>query len=163
MSDRVQDTNRLQELVFSFGRTMKPRLWSAIIAHSGVSIDRPAAGILYMLLKSESGCNPRLLAKQAGVEAPFVSRKIQELKEAGLVERKTDESDRRSFNIKLTKLGQEVAELLQSAKSSAFKDILRDWSTADLEELIKLLNQLMEDTNKFSDRAKQTVIQNREL
>jgi len=154
------DREDLQELVLHFGRTVKPRLWSGVMAQSGIVIDRPSASILLMLHKQpDSLCYPHQLADKMGVEAPFISRKIQELEESGLINRKIDASDRRSFQISLTPAGIEVTSRLQSAMHASMTEILNSWSKADRLALIRLLKQLIEDTESFEQRSKQTVIQ----
>ena len=122
--------------------TKKPGYWEKFQSIAGVSIDRPAAGILQVL--SVRDCRFQELVSFLGVEAPSVSRKVHELENLGLIERK-DTSDKRVHELSLNKSGQEVARSIKEARRTILNDVLSSWNEIDRQKLIESFNRLATD------------------
>ena len=77
------------------------RLHERLLQVAGVRIDRAGAALLYMLSSHDDSCRVTDLADLLGVDAPTVSRKVQQLEKVGLVSRQADAGDRRATRIRL--------------------------------------------------------------
>jgi DNA-binding MarR family transcriptional regulator len=79
------------------------------------------------------------LAERLGVDAPTVTRKIQQLERIGLVARDADPDDRRAHRIRLTAAGQATLDRLTEAKRRWLAALLDGWSTEDRATFARLL------------------------
>lgn len=75
------------------------------------------------------------------LEHSSASRLLSECEAAGLLRRGTDAQDRRRTTVELTEVGQRLAEQLVGARTYALDRLLDDWSTADVERLVRLLER----------------------
>jgi DNA-binding MarR family transcriptional regulator len=120
------------------------RLHERLLLAAGVRLDRAGA---YLLHKLHLGRTPQRvtdLAEQLGVDAPTVTRKIQQLEREGLVERHPDPADRRASRIQLTPSGKKMIERIEKARRSWLERLLQDWDPADLEVFGVLLGRFSE-------------------
>lgn len=124
----------------------RPRAWERMRAHAGVDLDRAGAALLHVLEHPEYGTS-RLsdVAHKMGIEAPSVSRKVQQLESEGLIARVADPEDGRASVLKITVKGQQVIERLHRAHHEQFADILQDWPAGDRAAFAKLFNRLSKD------------------
>ena len=109
------------------------------VSHADITIDQ---WIILQELEQEDGQSQLALATSSFKDAPTVTRIIDLLSKKGLVERHTDEADRRRFRVRLTGKGkakvEKVLPVIQQARSKA-------WSCLDEEEmdgLVKSLNKV---------------------
>ncbi len=93
-------------------------------------------------LRRHEGINQGGLAEQLDVEPITVCRMVDRLQEAGLVERRADAADRRSWRLYLTQRAHGILELLRPL-ADALMDDATDGMTADEHEtLMRLLGQV---------------------
>ena len=146
------DVDNLADALTYLARVMhRPRTWEEITKRAGVAIDRPGAAILHTLTvceKEKTDCNIQHLAHALGIEAPSVSRKVQELEQAGLLTRKHNDQDRRTVILHLTRKGRAVFARIHQAKRENLAELLQNWRAADRQKLITLLHCLATDMNK---------------
>ncbi|HVX47876.1 MAG TPA: hypothetical protein VHA05_00770, partial [Candidatus Saccharimonadales bacterium] len=80
MSSMENDLEALENAMRDFFQNMKrPQNWEHIKRRSGVAIDRPSAIILKSLLSTPAPHRVQDLADHLGIEAPFITRKTQDL------------------------------------------------------------------------------------
>lgn len=122
------------------------KLWEQITGDAKVPVDRGSAIILH-LLNSEPArpCHPSELANYLGVEAPSVTRKIQQLEAAGLVARRQNDDDRRVATLSITPAGRLAIKRLHQAKRDYLSSLLNSWPAKDRRTLAKLLKRLSEN------------------
>jgi len=137
----------LEEAMRLFFQTMKrPQRWAAVTAQAGVNIDRPAALILHMLIAHQGRpCRIQDLAIQLGIEAPSVTRKTQELEQAGYLQRIPDPLDKRAIGLKVTASGRNVGSRLWKAQRQAMRRALSGWPTVERQEFIALFQRFSND------------------
>lgn len=131
--------------------------WEALMKQAGVSVDRSGAIILHILAKHENNKNCRIgtLAGSLGVEAPSVTRQVQQLEAAGLITRSPDPQDGRAFVVQVTAAGRKTARQIEKAKRDYLSSILGTWSTKDRHQLASLFHRLAEQvTNQQIDKSK---------
>ncbi|MGA3353965.1 MAG: MarR family transcriptional regulator [Acidimicrobiales bacterium] len=107
---------------------------------SGVRIDRAGAALLYMLL-AHGDSRVTGLADRLGVDAPSVTRKVQQLEKEGLVTRRADAEDRRASCIQLTASGRRTLESVLKARRAWFDRVLEGWEEADLLAFASMLSR----------------------
>jgi DNA-binding MarR family transcriptional regulator len=142
-SKPTNDLDRFEAALRLFGKTMKrQQSWQVITAKAKIDIDQPAAGILMALNARESHtCRIHELATHLGVEAPSVTRKVQQLEQAGLVARQQDASDKRAFDIKITPRGEVVVKKLHEAHLQIIREVLDAWSAEERRQFVTLFEQ----------------------
>ncbi len=104
----------------------------------------PAAYGLLVILQRTGAMRLTDLASDVGIGKPSVSRQITMLEQLGLVQKAADPQDGRAQSISLTPLGADRLATAQSGRKDAFRHLMEDWSTADIRDLARLLDQLNE-------------------
>ncbi|HVX24606.1 MAG TPA: MarR family transcriptional regulator [Candidatus Saccharimonadales bacterium] len=146
------DLELIEEAMSRFFQAMKrPQAWTRITERAGVQIDRPAAGILHalMLYHGNQGCHLNDLAAQLSIEAPSVTRKTQELEQAGLIRRRRDPQDGRAVDLQLTARGRQVSRKLWDARRAGVHEILASWPASDRQRFVKLFDRFSQDINMY--------------
>lgn len=156
MPDLRTDIDTLDEAMRRFFGAMKrQQFWADVVKRSGVAIDRPAAIMLRTLVAHEpTACGVHELAAQLGIEAPSVTRKTQELEEAGYVRRERDPADRRAVRLMVTSAGHKVAKRLGQAQRELIAATLAHWSPEDRAALIELLTRFSRDLADTNEHTK---------
>ena len=154
------DFKTIDEAMSLFFQTMKrPQRWAAITAQAGIDLDRPAAFILQTLLINQGQRNRvQDLAAQLGIEAPSVTRKTQELEQAGYLRRTPDPNDGRAIDLEVTPAGRAIGERLWEAQRASTRQVLRDWPAADRRQFVNLFKRFSQDITDYhqDSYAKQT-------
>lgn len=151
MSEKKDVDTLVDALSYLAHAMTRPKTWEALTKRAGASLDRPSVTILHMLEQcahEQLTCNVHELAQHLSIEAPSVSRKVQELEQAGLVMRKQDVADRRSAVLRTSAKGRKMLERIQQAKRESLAESLSEWSAADLKIFAKLIDRLATDINK---------------
>jgi DNA-binding MarR family transcriptional regulator len=119
------------------------RLHERLLQAAGVRLDRAGATLLHKL-HLHGALRVTVLADLLGVDAPTVTRKIQQLERDGLVGRDADPDDRRATRIHLTPAGRRTLDRVMKARRQWLDKLLQDWNDTELEAFASLLG-------KFSD------------
>ena len=102
------ETGRVEETAgFALAKTCKAHRANvgAVLAEVGLHVGQEM--VLFELWK-EDGLKGGVLAERLGVEPPTVSRMLGRLEGCGLLERRRDPEDARSFRVCLTKKGRSL-------------------------------------------------------
>jgi DNA-binding MarR family transcriptional regulator len=116
------------------------RLHDRIVKAAGVKLDRAGAALLYML-RAHGDSPVTGLAELLGVDAPTVTRKVQQLEREGLVVRHGDTEDRRVSRIRLTPLGWNTLDKVLKARHTWFARIFAGWDEAELTTFAAMLGR----------------------
>jgi DNA-binding MarR family transcriptional regulator len=108
------------------------RLHERLLGVAGVRIGRAGAAVLYTLQLCGQSIRVTDLAELLGVDAPTVTRQVQQLEREGLVVRRADPEDHRSTRILLTDEGRGTLEHMMNARHVWFDHLLEGWDEADL-------------------------------
>jgi DNA-binding MarR family transcriptional regulator len=119
------------------------RLHERLLQAAGVRLDRAGATLLHKL-HLHGALRVTALADLLGVDAPTVTRKIQQLERDGLVGRDADPDDRRATRIHLTPAGRRTLDRVIKARRQWLERLIQDWNDSELEAFASLLG-------KFSD------------
>src|SRR3954467_7342956 len=92
----------------------RARQHERLMALAGVPLDRAAVALLRQIADSEP-LRPGELAGRLGVEAPHVTRPVQQRQKPGYVTRVPDPDDRRAQRIQLTEAGRRAIDRIREA------------------------------------------------
>ena len=149
MADLEQDIANLEVAIRNFVQTMKrPQTWAMLSARAELTIDRPGATILRLLVAQPGNWRLHDLAEQLGVEAPSITRKTQQLELAGLVYRQRDEKDGRAFSLRITEKGRIVARKIETAQRQIIEAALQDWPSTERQHFIELFQRFSTDLSQ---------------
>lgn len=98
--------------------------------------------VLAWLKRQGDGARQVELAEGLDVEPITLCRMIDRLEEAGLVERRRDESDRRAWRIHLTPAAAPLLAKLDEMGKAFNADMLAGISEADRETVLRVLGQM---------------------
>ena len=82
------------------------------------------------------------LARAVGIEGPTMTRHLDGLEQAGLVERRRDPVDRRAVQVQLTRAGHALHGRLLKAVITFNRQLRTGLSSDDIETLRRVLSQL---------------------
>jgi DNA-binding MarR family transcriptional regulator len=102
-------------------------------------------------LKGKAGVRQVDLAEMLDVEPITLCRMIDRLEEAGLVERRRDEVDRRAWNIHMTPKALPLIEELGELSAVLHQDVLEGISPADLELVSEVLARVRANLGKADE------------
>lgn len=145
------DIDAIDEALTALHRTtFQHKAWEDLCQKAGVDLDRAGAALLKTVVFTGSPCRMQDIALLLGIEAPSVTRKVQELEQKGLVARTPDPTDRRVSHVIATSEGKKRLDRLQQVRRRMMAHALRDWSNTDRLNLAQLILKLSEDfTNKY--------------
>lgn len=115
------------------------RAFSDSLAESGGTF--PAWQVL-LAVQRQGARTQQDLARAIGVEGPTLTRQLDALEAAGLVERKRDEQDRRAIRVKATARGQAQFRRLAKAAGDFDERLRAGISDREIAELRELLDRI---------------------
>jgi DNA-binding MarR family transcriptional regulator len=120
-------------------------------ASGEMDIDRSAYGILCRLA-DDGPQRLGALATAFGLDPSTITRQVQSMERADLVERRADEQDRRASILDLTPEGRTVLTHTRAYRRKRIDAVFSDWEDADREELARLLTRLNESITSLVER-----------
>ncbi|HUY16160.1 MAG TPA: MarR family transcriptional regulator [Acidimicrobiales bacterium] len=149
--DRISAS--LQVLARSFNQA---RAHEHILREAGVRIDRAGAALLYKLdTHVDSSFRVSELAERLGIDAPAVTRKVQQLERLGFVARDADPEDKRATRIRLTSSGEETLQLVRQAHKKRLARLFDEWTAEDLRtfgvSMSRFAEALTKDMESYRD------------
>jgi MarR family transcriptional regulator, transcriptional regulator for hemolysin len=121
------------------------RAFNDALAENGGSIP---IWLILNALKTEPRRTQLDLARAVGIEGPTLTRHLDGLEHAGLVERQRGTADRRAVQVELTRAGHALHGRLLRAVISFNKELRTGLSGDDVETLRRLLHQLQANVDE---------------
>ncbi len=147
--------DEFQEALQTVARSiMQVRLHERLLRSAGVRLDRAGATLLHKLSIGGASLRVTDLADLLGVDAPSVTRKVQQLERDGMVVRHTDPDDRRATRIRLTPAGRRTLDRMLRARRAWLDHLLVGWDDDDLSTLATLLGRFADDLERDSEEAR---------
>ena len=115
------------------------RAFNDALAEAGGS---PPVWLVLNSLKSEQRRTQLDLARAVGIEGPTLTRHLDGLEEAGLVERRRDTGDRRAVRVELTPEGERLHAELRKTVVAFNKRLTAGFDEQELSRLQKALVRL---------------------
>jgi len=123
------------------GSITQIRVHERLLVAAGVRLDRAGSALLYKLYLYGDALRVTDLADLLGVDAPTVTRKIQQLEREQLVSRRPDPDDGRASRIVLTRAGRRAIERVLDARRQWYERLVADWDEADRATFASLLDR----------------------
>jgi DNA-binding MarR family transcriptional regulator len=130
------------------------RVHERLLQSAGVRLDRAGAAALYKLHVHGDAIRITALAEMLGVDAPTVTRKIQQLERDGLVVRHADPDDGRASRIRLTAAGRRTLERILKARRAWLDHLLEGWDDEDLARFGTLLGRFASSLERDMEDAR---------
>ena len=127
------------------------RLHERLLRSAGVRIDRAGATLLAKLMAGGDSLRITDLAELLGVDAPTVTRKVQQLEREEMIVRRIDPKDRRAVRVCLTPSGRQTIDRIRRAKRAWLENMLNVWSDEDLAMLAALLSRFADGLEQDLD------------
>ena len=127
------------------------RLHERLLRSAGVRIDRAGASLLFKLVAGGDALRVTDLADLLGVDAPTVTRKVQQLEREELLVRRVDPNDRRAVRVCLTPSGRRTIDRIRRARRAWLEGLLMGWSDEDLAALGALFGRFAEGLDQDLD------------
>ena len=94
------------------------------------------------VLSSASDCSVQKISDILGLDKAAVSRTVKKLEEKKYIEVKGHSDDKRTYDINLTELGQELYEVAKDFAIEREKQLLEEFEEAEKDQLFILLKKL---------------------
>ncbi|AOE83205.1 MarR family winged helix-turn-helix transcriptional regulator [Pseudomonas sp. TCU-HL1] len=107
---------------------------------SGFGISEACCGPLLTIGRLGGGIRQVQLAQAIGIEGPSLVRLLDQLCEAGLIERQEDPSDRRAKILNVTPTGCELSARLESELILLRREVLAHLPEADLQAALRVFD-----------------------
>lgn len=138
--DRIAGS--LQVLARSFNQA---RAHEQLLQEAGVRLDRAGAALLYKLhVHGEASFRVSELAERLGIDAPAVTRKVQQLERLGFVSRGPDAEDKRATRIQLTSAGEATLQLVLKAHKKRLARLFDSWTKEELRSFSSSMGRFAE-------------------
>ncbi len=118
-----------------------------------MDLDRSAYGILCRLA-DEGPQRLGMLASAFGLDPSTITRQVQALEKAQLVERRADDDDRRASILDLSDEGRVVLERTRAFRRERLEEVLEDWPEQDRTEFARLLAKANDSIAALVDRRR---------
>jgi DNA-binding MarR family transcriptional regulator len=142
----VDALGALTKSMQAFGRMVSQgRIIEAVLKRSRIMLSRADVLVLHTLLEAGNGIRLGDLADRLQVDAPTVTRRVQQLEGRRLVRRANDPVDKRAQLVQLTANGVRTVERAMTAYHRWLESVLAQWSHTEREELARLLERFTND------------------
>lgn len=95
------------------------------------------------LLSEKEGIKPSIIARELGVEAPFITEMAKKLQKIQLISIETDTSDNRSKTIKLTQKGKRFVLDTERHLREKMKPLIKNVSPKDFIDYLFVLSNII--------------------
>ncbi|MDR3436532.1 MarR family transcriptional regulator [Telmatospirillum sp.] len=122
------------------------RAWrkKADAAAARLGLSEAAGWTLFSLLQTGDGTHLAVLADAMGLEGPSVSRQLDNLVAAGLVERRDDPQDRRAKALYLTRAGRDICARMDRLLNEVRVYLLQGLSREDIDTLFRVCRHIQD-------------------
>lgn len=117
------------------------RLMAVEMDKNGTELRLPQFGVLDFLLTNSEAVQTDL-ANHFAKDKSVMLRQLDEMEQAGWIERQMDPNDRRRKNLVVTKAGLEVYKKAARLRAKVFAGVLEDVSERDVTACLKVLNAM---------------------
>jgi DNA-binding MarR family transcriptional regulator len=132
----------IQSALHSLARSLKRgTLHEFLLAQANVDADQAGLAVLHVLHLAGRSLRLTDLAEQLSIDAPAVTRKVQQLERSGLVSRTADQLDARAARVQLTAAGRRTISKFMAARRIWLEGLIADWSPGDKAEFARLLDR----------------------
>ncbi len=138
-----EDLTRVMESLTVLSHSFSsPRPHEHLLKEAGVRLDRAGAKLLFRLSRhANEPLRVGDLAELLGVDAPAVTRKIQQLEREGYVTSVPDPDDKRAKRISLTRSGEKAIDQVLAAMNQRLARLFHGWTSEELTGFVESLER----------------------
>ncbi|MET7924801.1 MarR family transcriptional regulator [Streptomyces sp. NPDC005349] len=146
MIDQAGDpVRRLQRAVTALSYSMgRSRVHERLTAAVGVRIERSGTALLRTLRHADHAVRITELADLLMVRPPHVTRQVNALTEAGLVDRTRDANDQRAQLVSITNSGIELVDRLDESFRNRLTGVLHDVPPEEILKAARIISRIVE-------------------
>jgi DNA-binding MarR family transcriptional regulator len=139
----------IQSALHSLARSLKrSALHDFLLAQARVDADQAGVAVLYVLHLAEAGLRLTDLAERLMIDAPAVTRKVQQLERCGLVSRAPDQLDARASRVHLTAAGRRTIGRFLAARRTWLTSLVSNWTEQEQAVFARLLERFASDIHR---------------
>ncbi|MGA7835311.1 MAG: MarR family transcriptional regulator [Acidimicrobiales bacterium] len=112
-----------------------------LLKEAGVRLDRAGAKLLFKLSRSSEPLRVGDLAELLGVDAPAVTRKVQQLEREGYVGSVPDPEDKRAKRVSLTRTGERAIDHMLAAMNKRLERLFQGWTSGEVADFVVSLER----------------------
>ncbi|CVI55742.1 MarR family transcriptional regulator [Agrobacterium leguminum] len=135
---RETDKEQLLDEVSAFTRKLRA-FFDARVGESGLTLARARA---LFALSRRGPLTQTELAEEMEIETPTLVRVLDGMEKQNLIERRSDENDRRAKRIHMTAEGEKTSETVQAMAKSLRSEIAADISSQELAMALDVMRRL---------------------
>ncbi len=150
--DGVDDLSARVFRAFLDAARLHVQLMMRTLADSGT---HPGQAMCLRLLSANDGVSQRDLADMLHVARPTVTRMLQGMEKAGLVERRADEADQRLTRVYLTATGRDMEKEMGVAAAEYVNATIATLPEDDRRELARLLEELGTSITRATEKQQE--------
>lgn len=144
----------LMQLTMSLTKVARSYKAAADRLVSDFELSRASAWPVVMIARLGDGVRPGTLAERLEIEPSSLVRVVDQLIDAGLVERRDDNNDRRAKLLYLTALGRERSEQIERALIPFRRNLFQDIDEGDLAACRRVFAALQSTIGEYTDSSK---------
>lgn len=134
---RTTEKEQLFDEMAAFNRKLRA-FFDASVGQKGLTLARARA---LFVLSRRGSLTQTELAEELDIETPTLVRLLDAMEKQKLIERRSDEIDRRAKRISMTKEGQAVFEDVDRQAKSMRAEIASDVSTEDIKAALQVIRR----------------------
>jgi DNA-binding MarR family transcriptional regulator len=139
----------IQSALHSLARSLKRgTLHDFLLAQARVDADQAGLAVLYVLHLAGAGLRLTDLAERLSIDAPAVTRKVQQLERCGLLSRTQDQVDARATRVQLTAAGRRTISRFLAARRTWLASVVAGWTAQEQAEFARLLGRFASDIHR---------------
>ena len=127
------------------------RLADRVLAQFGVS--NSSGWCLTHLARLGPDTRQSVLARAIGITEASLARTLGELERSGLIERRTDASDRRANHVGLTAAGTALAARIEARLAALRVDLLEGLAAPDIAKTVAMLDTIAARIEGYQERG----------
>ncbi len=148
-ADQGDSIAEIQSALHSLARSLKrSTLHDFLLAQARVDADQAGLAVLYVLHVAGTGLRLTDLAERLSIDAPAVTRKVQQLERCGLISRVQDELDARASRVLLTTAGRRTICKFLAARRTWLASLVADWTAHEQAMFAHLLERFAGDIHR---------------
>ena len=96
-------------------------------------------GALNIIIRHEGNITPLAIAERLGVSKPMIAAHLQSLDEKGYIYKEASPEDKRSFYVRPTDAGRELAKEFETKQRDYMQRVEEQMGEGEFDELVRLL------------------------
>ena len=128
------------------------RIFERILAEKNIDAFNGAQGRILYVLWQEEGVPIKIISEKSGLAITSLTTMLERMEKNGLINRKTDEADKRKTLLFLTDKAKELKEAYDSVSNEMGNIYYRDFTDKEILQFEEYLNRIRVNLEEWSDK-----------